>query len=89
MKSLLFQDVTPFTEPSGCEPTSCRTEVPITVRKDGRFYRYVLRDKVMPEDGYLIMVKAAAFAIANGEPYNGFAPDRSVKDFLIKNSVVI
>ena len=89
MKSLLFQGVTPFSEPTVCEPTSCRTEVPITVRKNGRLYRFVLRDKVLPEDGYLMMVKATAFAIANGEPYNGRAPDRSVKDFLIKNSVVI
>ena len=89
MKSLLFQDVTPFTEPDGCSSILCRTEVPITIRKDGRFYRFVLRDKVLPEDGYLMMVKAAAFAIANGEPYNGLPPDRSVKDFLIKDSVVI
>lgn len=89
MKSLLFQGVTPFSEPSECEAIACRTEVPLTIRKDGRFYRFVLRDKVLPEDGYLMMVKAAAFAVANGEPYNGRFPDRSVKDFLIKNSVVI
>ncbi len=89
MKSLLFQNVTPFTEPDGCSSILCRTEVPLTIRKDGRFYRFVLRDKVLPEDGYLMMVKATAFAIANGEPYNGRAPDRSVKDFLIKDSVVI
>lgn len=89
MKSLLFQNVTPFEEPPECSATVCRTEVPITVRKYGRLYRFVLRDKVLPEDGYLMMVKATAFAIANGEPYNGRSPDRSVRDFLIKNTVVI
>jgi hypothetical protein len=89
MKSLLFQGVTPFEEPPDCTATPCRTEVTITVNKSGRFYRYVLRDKVVPEDGFLMMVKAAAFAIANNEPYNGRAPDRAVRDFLIKDTVVI
>ena len=89
MKSLLFQGVSPFEEPPECSAIACRTEVPITVRKYGRLYRFVLRDKVLPEDGYLMMVKATAFAIANGEPYNGRYPDRSVRDFLIKNTVVI
>jgi len=89
MKSLLFQGVTPFEEPSDCAAIPCRTEVNITVRKEGRFYRFVLRDKVVPEDAFLVLVKAAAFAIANGEPYNGRAPDRALRDFLIKDTVVI
>jgi hypothetical protein len=52
-------------------------------------FRFVLRDKLVPEDALLVMVKAAAFSIANEEPYNGKGPDRSVRDFLIKDTVVI
>ena len=89
MKSLLFQNVTPFTEPPECAAIPCRTEVPITVRKDGRLYTFVLRDKIVPEDPYLILVKAAAFAISETEPYAGRTPERSVKDFLIKDYLVI
>jgi hypothetical protein len=61
----------------------------IPVRKGGRIYRFVLRDKVIPEDPYLIMVKAAAFAIQTGEAYNGTPPGREVKDFLIKSNINI
>lgn len=89
MKSLLYQHLTPFTEPPSCGVLPCRTEVPITIKKDGRMYRFVLRDKVVPEDPYLVLVKATAFSIAQGEPYVGRAPDRSIKDFLIKDAVVI
>lgn len=88
MKSLLHQGVTPFVIPPECA-VICRTEVPITIRKGGRLYRFVLRDKVVPEDPYLTLVKAAAFAIAQAEPYNGRSPDRAIKDFLIKDTVVI
>lgn len=89
MKSLLFQGVSPFTEPPSCAGLPCRVEVPINIRKDGRIYRYVLRDKIVPEDSYLVMVKASAFAIQVGEPHNGTPPDRSVRDFLIKSNLVI
>ncbi len=89
MKSLLFQGVTPFVEPPACALNPCRTEVPITLRKNGRLYRFILRDKVVPEDPYLVMVKAAAFAISEGEPYSGQVPDRGTRDFLIKDSVII
>lgn len=90
MKSLLFQPgTTPFSEPSSCTALPCRTEVRIPIRKGGRIYTYVLRDKIVPEDPYLILVKAAAFAILTGEGYNGTPPDRSVKNFLIKNNVTI
>ena len=89
MKSLLFQGVTPFTEPPDCAAIPCRTEVPITLRKGGRLYIFVLRDKVVPEDILIMMVKAAAFSIQEAEPYNAQVPERSVKDFLIKDSVII
>lgn len=89
MKSLLFQGVTPFEEPPGCAIEPCRTEVRFAIRKNGRVYRFTARDKVIPEDPYVVMVKASAFAVAQGEPYAGRTPPRSVKDFLIKSSVVI
>lgn len=88
MKSLLFQEgATPFEEPVGCGIG--RQEVSINLKKDGRTYRYVLRDKIAAEDSYLVMVKATAHSIQTGEPYNGTPPSRSVRDFLIKQSVVI
>lgn len=90
MKSLLYQPgTTPFIEPPECGALPCRSEVPITIRKFGRLYRFVLRDKVVPEDPFLVMVKATAFAIQTGEPNVGKAPDRAIKDFLIKDTVII
>lgn len=89
MKSLLFQGVTPYIEPPGCSAIPCRTEVTVHLRKDGRIYQYTLRDKIVPEDPYLVLVKAAAFAQQTGEAYNGTPPERSVKDFLIKDKVLI
>lgn len=90
MKSLLFQEgATPFSEPEQCGVTPCRTEIPISIRKDGRLYKFVLRDKVIPEDAYLTLVKALAFAVQMNEPYAGQSPERSVKDFMVKNNVVI
>lgn len=64
-----------------------RQEVRATFRKNGRLYNVVLRDKVVPEDPYLVLVKAAAFAIRNNEPYAGRLIPRTIKDFLIKSSV--
>ena len=90
MKSLLFQTgTTPFIEPAGCGAIPCRNEVPITIRKDGRLYKFVLRDQIVPEDAYLPMVKAIAFAVQQNEPYAGKFPERSVRDFLVRNNVVI
>lgn len=89
MRSLLAQGVTPFTVPDGCELEPCRTEVSFTLRENGRLYRFVARDKIFPEDLYFVLVKAAAFAIRHAEPYNGKTPERNVKDFLIKNNLVI
>lgn len=86
-KSLLFTGVLPYVDPPGCGP--CRLEVPLTVRKFGRLYNFVLRDKIDAEDIYLILVKAAAFGIRTGEPYSGSPPERTVRDFLIKSNVVI
>jgi hypothetical protein len=90
MKSLLFQaGATPFSDPDGCQARPSRQEVSLAIRKDGRVYRFKLRDKVVPEDPYLMLTQATAFAIMNDEPYNGLPPDRSVRDWLIKNTVVV
>ena len=89
MKSLLHQGVTPFTTPPACGAIPCRTEVPVSFRKNGRLYQFVLRDKVVPEDPYLVMVKAMAFAVETGEFYKALPPGRGVRDWLIKNSVII
>ena len=87
-KSLLYQDVTELRIPPGCGLNE-RVEVPISLRKNGRIYHFMLRDKIVPEDLLSIMVKAAAFAISQGEPYAGTPPPRGVKDFLIKTDTVI
>lgn len=87
MKSLLFQDATPFVEPPACGP--CRKEVRVVFKKNGRLYTMVLRDKIAVEDPYLTMVKAAAFAIRQGEPYVMQPPPRKVRNFLIHSNVVI
>jgi len=89
MKSLFYQENSPFSYMSTCDISPCRQEVTVTVRKDGRIYRCVLRDKVVPEDPYIMLLKATAFALKTGEAYNGLPPKRGVKDFLIKNNVVI
>jgi hypothetical protein len=89
MRSLIAQGVTPFTIPAGCAIEPCRTEVTFSLREKGRIYNFVARDKVIPEDPYFVLVKAAAFAIQQSEPYNGNTPARSLKDFLIKNNLVI
>lgn len=90
MKSLLFQPgTTPFIEPNGCGALPCRNEVRINLEREGRLYQFVLRDRVVPEDSYIMMVRAIAFAIQTNEPYTGRAPERSVKDFLVKNNVVV
>lgn len=88
MKSLLYQDgVTPHVVPPGCGLCD-RTEVPISIRSDGRIYRFILRDKVVVEDPYLVAVKANAFAIQQGEPFAGQPTSRKVRDFLIKRDQV-
>lgn len=86
-KSLLFTGAVPYSDPPGCGP--CRTEVAMSIRKNGRIYRFVLRDRISIEDPYLVGVKAAAFAIQTGEPYSGTVPTRAIRDFLIKQNVVV
>lgn len=87
MKSLLFSDSSPFVQPPSCGP--CRIDREVSVRKDGRIYRFRLRDKIVVEDPFLVMVKAEAFSIAANEPYMGRPPPRSIRDFLLRSNVVI
>jgi hypothetical protein len=63
--------------------------VVFSLRQNGRIYRFVARDKIMPEDPYFVLVKAVAFSIQQNEPYNGKTPNRTLKDFLIKSNLVI
>lgn len=85
-KSILYSANPPLHNPAVC--ASGREEVRATLRKNGRLYNVVLRDKIVPEDPYLVLVKAAAFAIEQREPYMGRLIPRSVKDFFIKSTVV-
>jgi hypothetical protein len=89
MRSLLAQGLTPFTTPSGCTTVPCRTEVTFSFKQNGRIYSFVARDKIIPEDPYFTLVKAAAFAIQQNEPYNGRTPPRSLKDFLVRSNLLI
>ena len=89
MRSLLAQGLTPFSVPSGCSEVPCRNEVLFSFKTGGRLYRFVARDKIIPEDPYFVLVRAAAFSIQQGEPYNGRTPERPLKDFLIKTNIVI
>ena len=84
-KSLLFTGDLPFGVPPGCAP--CRQEVSVTIRKFGRLYTLKMRDKISVEDPYLVLVKAEAFAIQQGEPYAAIVPERTIRDFLIKQNV--
>lgn len=84
MQTRLFSG--PFTQPPGCEPG--RIESPVTMYFNGKLYRFIFRDKIVPEDHYLVALKAAAFAVARTEEYRGTPPPRNVRDFLIKGNVV-
>ena len=88
MKSLLYQNSADYAVPPTCVVGS-RTEVPVSIRKNGRVYRFILRDKIVPEDALLVMVKAAAFSVAQGEPYAGSPPSRAIRDVLIKQDTVM
>jgi hypothetical protein len=87
-KSLLFvPGALPFGEVPGCSP--CRQQVTVTVRKFGRLYTMNMYDKITVEDPYLVMVKAEAFALQQGEPYAGIVPPTTVRDFLIKTNLMV
>jgi len=76
-----------FTVPAACEP--CRIESAFTIQINGKLYKFVMRDKIVPEDPFLIALKAAAFSIARAEEYRGTPPPRTIRDFLVKQNVTI
>lgn len=86
-RSLLYQIGT-LQVPPGCTLRD-RLEVPVSIRRDGRIYRFVLRDKVVVEDVAVMMMKAAAFSIAQGEPYSATPVSRTLRDVLIKQDTVM
>jgi hypothetical protein len=85
-RSLLFTPGSVHEHPEVCAPG--RQEVKVTVRKNGRLYHLVMRDRIIPEDPYLVLLKAAAFSVAQEEPYMGRLVPRTVRDFLVKTGVV-
>lgn len=86
-KSLLYATNAPLQLPELCKPG--RQEVKATIMKDGRLYHLTLRDKIIPEDPYFVLVKAAAFAVKEGEAYMGRMIPRDVRDYLIKSNAII
>jgi len=87
MKSILFQPATPFPGVVPCGP--CRTEQKFDIHKNGYIYSFVMRDKIVPEDPYLVLIKAYAFSVRYASKYPGAEPPRAVRDFLIKGPVVV
>ena len=85
MKSLLFQDETNLIEPSGCGAEPCREEVEVSIRKNGRLYNFVLRDKVVPEDAYLL-ARYRGFPAVQALRRNSNKP---LHQILVKNNVII
>jgi len=75
----------PFNIPSECGP--CRTELSFSIEATpGKLFTFTLRDKLVPEDHFLVMVKAEAFAIARNEVFRGLPLPREARDFLIKGA---
>jgi hypothetical protein len=64
-----------------------RTVTTTRVVKNGRMYTMTWKDKISIEDPYLVMVKAAAYAIMTNEEYGATLPRRSYRDYLVKNSL--
>lgn len=85
-KSLLFSSGSVLNQPVVCAPG--RQEVKTTIKKNGRIYNLVMRDKTLVDDPYFVLVKAAGFALSENEPYMGRLPPRALRDFLIKSSVI-
>lgn len=85
-KSLLFVTGQVLQEPPECGP--CRKEVTIRVAYGNHIYTMVLRDKAIIEDPYLVLVKARAYSVRMGQPYMGRIVPRSVRDFLVKSTVI-
>lgn len=86
-KSLLFSGTLPFTEIPGC--ALGRQEAEVAIRKDGKIYRLKMRDKLTVEDPYLVAVRATIYAIRNQVPYPATPTSRDIRDYLLKNNIII
>lgn len=86
MKSLLSQPGNPFPNTTLCQPG--RQEETFAIYQNGFRYTFTVRDKLAVEDPMIVLSKAVGFAMKHGTPYPGGTPPRTVRDFLIKNSVV-
>jgi hypothetical protein len=84
-KSLLYADDQVLTQPTDCSP--CRQEVTTKIKYKGNIYTLIMRDKVVIEDPYLVLVKAYAYAVRTNTAYQGRIVPRAIRDFLIKSSV--
>lgn len=82
-----FQSLTSsMNVPAGC--TSCRTESTFSMILNGEKVTVTLRDKILPEDPFLTMVRATAFAIARGGDYRGVPPGRDVRGDLVRGGAI-
>lgn len=86
-KSLLYSPGQVLEQPEDCGP--CRKEVTARFKYKGNLYTLVMRDKILIEDPYMVLVKAMAYATRTGGPYQGRIVPRSVRDFLIKSTVQV
>lgn len=77
----------PLEEPPGCGPG--RQESELRMYANGKMYNFVFRDKIIPDDVYIVLLKATAFSIARTEEYRGVPPSRAVRDYLIKSNISI
>ena len=85
MQSQLYSS--PFADPPGCGPG--RTESSFRMMMNGKIYTFITRDRIIPEDPYLSLVKAAIFSVRRAEEHRGTPPSRAVRDFLIKTNLSI
>jgi hypothetical protein len=87
MKSVFYQPSSPFAGTYPCAP--CRVENAFSIYNNGYIYNFVVRDKVIPEDPYMVMMKAYAFSVQFATPYPGGEPPRVIRDALIKGAVAV
>ncbi len=87
MRSLMFHSpaLTPFQELPECR--AGRLETVKVIRKDGRLYRMVVRDKVLVDDPYLVAVKAQAYGIRTNTEVTLDTVQKELRDALIKSNV--
>jgi|WetSurSiteA1Bulk_404760.scaffolds.fasta_scaffold480295_1 hypothetical protein len=71
---------------ANCSRRESRRSYPIA---NGRMVTIIIRDSVVPEDPYLVLVRAKALSLKTGEPFKADKTPRRIKDALIKTSITI